>query len=113
LNGGQLLDHNRITVPGYCHRRVQSRSSKARRFVNERCRYNASQGGDAIMLQNNQERILTAPGGIEIFNDVELSRQSKHPHTVRKQAMHFDHLVVGVDRIFVVFVPLARGLLAL
>ncbi len=58
-----------------------------------------------VVLQYNKKRILTASGGIEVFNDVELSSQSEHPHAVRKQAVFLDHFVVGVDRLFILFVP--------
>jgi hypothetical protein len=42
----------------------------------------ASQRSDTIMLQYDDERILGASGWIDIFNDVELSGQSKCPHAV-------------------------------
>jgi hypothetical protein len=56
---------------------------------------------------------MATSGDIEIFDDVELSSQSKHPRAVRKQAMLFDHLIIGVDRFFICLVPRARRLLAL
>jgi hypothetical protein len=36
------------------------------------------------MLQYDEERILGASSGIEIFNDVELLGQSKRPHAIGK-----------------------------
>jgi len=73
----------------------------------------AIQRSDAIMLQDDKERILVASGEIEIFDNVELSRQSKHPHAVGKQAVRLDHLIVGVNGLLIFFVPLPRGSLTL
>jgi hypothetical protein len=113
LNSSQFLRNNDIRAPVDRNSRVQSRSNKARGCFDEGRRNNAPQSSDAIMLQNDKEGISAATGEIEIFNDVELSRQSKHPHAVGKKAMRFDHLVVSVNRFFVFFIPLACGLLAL
>lgn len=92
---------------------MQSRSSEARGKLDKWCNNNASQRNYAIMLQNYEKGILAASGEIAIFNNVELSGQSKRPHAVGKQAVLLYHVVIGIDRFFVFFVPLARSLLAL
>jgi hypothetical protein len=63
---------------------MQPRSSKAGGGVDTRRGDNASERSDTIMLQNDEKRVLAASGAIEIFNEIELSGQSKHPHAVRK-----------------------------
>ena len=63
---------------------VQPQPSEGHGCLGERCRNNASQHSDTIVLQYDEERILDASSGIEIFNNVELLGQSKHPHAVGK-----------------------------
>ena len=84
LNRGQFLQEYDIAASSYDDGYVQPRPSKSRCCLSERCRNNASQRSDTIMLQYDEERILGASSGIEIFNDVELLGQSKRPHAIGK-----------------------------
>jgi hypothetical protein len=84
LNRGQFLQEHDIAASSYGDGYVQPRSGKDRGCLSERCRNNASQRSDTIMLQYDEERILGASSGIEIFNDVELLGQSKRPHAIGK-----------------------------
>ncbi len=113
MNGRQFLDHDDILVANYSYRRMQAQLRKMRNTLDERRNNNTSQRSNAIVLQDHKKGILTAPGRIQVFDDIELSCQSKRPDAVRKQAMRIDHLVVGIDRCFVVLVPLAGRLFPL
>ena len=88
-----------------------ARKSAAR--PNQRSDNYSINGCHSIMLKDHKKRIFSSPYRAQIFNHVELLRQLKGPAAVGKQAMLFNKFVIGVDGLLILFVPLARGLLAI
>jgi hypothetical protein len=63
---------------------------------------------NAVMLQYNHKRMLSATDRIWIFGNVKLLKQSELSHPVGPQAVLFNEFVNGVDCLFVFLIPLTR-----